>query len=49
MRNDYKILDTEKTYFITGVAGFIGFTLARRLLDEGCRVIGLDILMITMM
>ena len=42
MKNDYKNLNTEKTYFITGVAGFIGFTLAKRLLDEGCRVIGLD-------
>ncbi|RAO99004.1 capsular biosynthesis protein CpsI [Petrotoga sp. 9PW.55.5.1] len=27
---------------MTGVAGFIGFHLAKRLLDEGCFVIGLD-------
>lgn len=30
------------TYFITGTAGFIGFHLARRLLDAGRRVVGLD-------
>lgn len=29
-------------YFITGVAGFIGFHLARRLLEEGHEVVGLD-------
>jgi UDP-glucuronate 4-epimerase len=28
--------------FVTGVAGFIGFHLAKRLLDEGHRVLGLD-------
>ena len=27
---------------ITGAAGFIGFHLARRLLEDGCRVVGLD-------
>ena len=27
---------------VTGAAGFIGFHLARRLLRDGCRVIGLD-------
>jgi UDP-glucuronate 4-epimerase len=27
---------------ITGPAGFIGFHLARKLLDDGCRVIGVD-------
>ncbi|MEI7900038.1 MAG: NAD-dependent epimerase/dehydratase family protein [bacterium] len=27
---------------ITGTAGFIGFHLARRLLDEGCEVFGID-------
>ena len=27
---------------VTGAAGFIGFHLARRLLDQGCRVVGLD-------
>jgi UDP-glucuronate 4-epimerase len=35
-------LDKSKTYLITGVAGFIGFHLANRLLCEGCTVIGLD-------
>ena len=42
MEGDFKGLDTSKIYFITGVAGFIGFHLSKRLLDEGCRVIGLD-------
>ena len=27
---------------VTGVAGFIGFHLARRLLDQGCAVLGID-------
>jgi UDP-glucuronate 4-epimerase len=27
---------------VTGAAGFIGFHLARRLLEQGCRVVGLD-------
>lgn len=26
----------------TGVAGFIGFFLTKRLLEQGCKVIGLD-------
>lgn len=38
----YKILDTTKTYLITGVAGFIGFYLSKKLLEQGCRVIGID-------
>lgn len=42
MRSDYKELDKTKVYFITGAAGFIGFHLSRRLLGEGCTVIGLD-------
>lgn len=42
MRSDYRQLDRDKIYFITGAAGFIGFHLAKRLLDEGCNVIGLD-------
>jgi nucleoside-diphosphate-sugar epimerase len=27
---------------ITGVAGFIGSNLAKHLLDNGCRVVGVD-------
>ena len=42
MRGDYRELDREKVYLITGAAGFIGFHLSQRLLAEGCRVIGLD-------
>lgn len=38
----YKALDTSKTYLITGAAGFIGFYLSKRLLEEGCKVIGVD-------
>ena len=42
MKPDYKELDQTKTYLITGAAGFIGFFLAKRLLEQGCRVIGID-------
>ena len=35
-------LDTSKTYLITGAAGFIGFYLSKKLLEQGCRVIGID-------
>lgn len=42
MIENYKELNKNKTYFVTGVAGFIGFHLAKRLLDEDCFVIGLD-------
>lgn len=38
----YKPLDTSKTYLVTGAAGFIGFYLSKRLLEQGCRVIGMD-------
>lgn len=39
---NYKILDTSKTYLITGSAGFIGFYLSKKLLEKGCKVIGID-------
>lgn len=42
MRSDYRELDRNKVYFVTGAAGFIGFHLSKRLLEEGCTVIGLD-------
>ncbi|NLN48699.1 MAG: SDR family NAD(P)-dependent oxidoreductase, partial [Clostridiales bacterium] len=32
----------NKNILITGAAGFIGFHLAKRLLEEGCTVIGFD-------
>lgn len=38
----YNKIDNNKTYLITGVAGFIGFFLAKRLLEEGCKVAGID-------
>jgi len=34
----------QLNYFITGAAGFIGFYVSKRLLEQGDRVIGLDIL-----
>ena len=38
----YKELDINKTYLITGAAGFIGAFLSKRLLEQGCKVIGSD-------
>ncbi len=35
-------LDANKTYLITGGAGFIGFHLSKKLLDRGAKVIGFD-------
>ena len=35
-------LDISKTYLVTGGAGFIGFHLSRRLLEQGAAVIGFD-------
>lgn len=37
-----KAFDNEKVYLITGGAGFIGFHLSKRLLDQGAKVIGFD-------
>lgn len=39
---NYKSLDPSRTYLITGAAGFIGFFLSRKLLEQGCNVIGVD-------
>ena len=36
------LLDRSTSYFITGSAGFIGFYLAKALLERGEKVIGLD-------
>lgn len=38
----YMPLDTSKTYLITGAAGFIGCFFSKKLLEQGCRVIGID-------
>src|SRR5699024_9961507 len=38
----YQPLEKNKIYLITGAAGFIGTFLSKRLLDEGCLVIGVD-------
>ena len=35
-------LNNKKIYLITGAAGFIGFFLSKRLLEHGCRVVGID-------
>lgn len=35
-------ININKKYLITGVAGFIGTSLAKQLLHEGCCVIGID-------
>lgn len=39
---NYKTLDLSKTYLITGVAGFIGYYLSKKLLEQGCQVVGID-------
>lgn len=42
MKKNYKQLDVTKKYLITGGAGFIGFHLAKSLLEKGCKVVGFD-------
>lgn len=39
---NYKTLEPSKTYLITGAAGFIGYYLSKKLLEQGCQVIGID-------
>lgn len=36
------MVDSERPVLVTGAAGFIGFCLARRLLEDGQSVVGLD-------
>jgi UDP-glucuronate 4-epimerase len=38
----HKNFDPSNVYIITGAAGFIGYYLSRKLLEKGCRVIGID-------
>lgn len=38
----YNSLSVNKIYLITGAAGFIGSFLSKRLLEQGCKVIGID-------
>jgi UDP-glucuronate 4-epimerase len=38
----YKKPDPDKVYLVTGAAGFIGFYLSKQLLEQGCKVIGMD-------
>ena len=38
----YKPIDQTKTYLVTGSAGFIGYYLSKKLLNQGCTVIGID-------
>ncbi|EGW37827.1 GDP-mannose 4,6-dehydratase [Desulfosporosinus sp. OT] len=42
MIEGYKELDPSKTYLITGGAGFIGFFLSKKLLEQRCKVVGID-------
>ncbi|QUG86548.1 SDR family NAD(P)-dependent oxidoreductase [Bacillus nitratireducens] len=39
---NYKPLDNSKVYLITGAAGFVGYFLSKKLLEQGCQVIGVD-------
>ena len=40
MRN--KQIDLSSIYLVTGSAGFIGYFLCKKLLEQGCRVVGID-------
>ncbi|MEK4739710.1 MULTISPECIES: SDR family NAD(P)-dependent oxidoreductase [Bacillus] len=39
---NYKPLDNDKVYLVTGAAGFVGYFLSKKLLEQGCQVIGID-------
>ena len=39
---DFRKYDGTKKILVTGAAGFIGFHLSKRILDEGGEVIGFD-------
>lgn len=39
---NYKPSDLNKTYLVTGAAGFIGYFLSRKLLEQGCQVVCVD-------
>ncbi|GAB6518507.1 GDP-mannose 4,6-dehydratase [Bacillus cereus] len=39
---NYKPLNNCKKYLVTGAAGFVGYFLSKRLLEQGCQVIGID-------
>ncbi|PIC77117.1 NAD-dependent epimerase [Sporosarcina sp. P19] len=39
---NFKEIDPSKVYLITGAAGFIGYYLSKKFLEQGCRVIGID-------
>ncbi|WP_317460128.1 SDR family NAD(P)-dependent oxidoreductase [Bacillus sp. SM-B1] len=39
---NYKSLNNSKMYLVTGAAGFVGYFLSKRLLEQGCQVIGVD-------
>ncbi|WP_156573220.1 GDP-mannose 4,6-dehydratase [Bacillus luti] len=39
---NYKPLDNNKVYLVTGAAGFVGYFLSKKLLEQGCQVIGVD-------
>ncbi len=42
MKMNYNQFDSSKTYLITGAAGFVGFFLSKKLLEQGAAVIGFD-------
>ncbi|MFP7492489.1 GDP-mannose 4,6-dehydratase [Terribacillus saccharophilus] len=39
---NYKQLNLNAVYLVTGAAGFVGYYLSKKLLDSGCKVIGID-------